>query len=102
MGFESIDQPGQSSEVEHNAQMSILFFFAGEGLRIGSESIDQPNRSSEVERNPNMGILFFWLGSRPSTSLANHQKLSIIHKQAFIFLAGEGWWTEIKSIDQPG
>ena len=80
MGFESIDQPGQSSEVEHNAQMSILFFFAGEGLRIGSESIDQPNRSSEVERNPNMGILFFWLGSRPSTSLANHQKFNIIQK----------------------
>ena len=25
-GFESIDQPGQSSEVEHNPKMSISFF----------------------------------------------------------------------------
>ena len=63
MGFESIDQPGRSSEVEHNPQMSILFFFAGEGLQIGSESIDQPSRPPEVERNPNMSILFFcWRG----------------------------------------
>ena len=26
MGFESIDQPSQSSEVEHNPKMNILFF----------------------------------------------------------------------------
>ena len=75
---------------------------------MGFESIDQPGRSSEVERNPDMNILFFWLerggrwGSRPSTSPANHQKLSVIHKKHLNFLAGEGWWMGIKSIDQPG
>ena len=60
-GFESIDQPSQSSEVERNPKMSILFFLAGEGWWMGLESIDQPSRSSEVKRNPKMSILFFWL-----------------------------------------
>ena len=59
MGFESIDQPGRSSEVERNPKMSILFFLAGEGWQMGFESINQPGRSSEVERNPKMSILFF-------------------------------------------
>ena len=71
------------------------------------ESIDQPGQSSEVERNPKMSILFFWLergggqGSSPSTSPANHQKLNVIQKQAFNFLAGEGWQMGFESIDQP-
>ena len=81
---------------------------AGEGWQTGFESIDQPGRSSEVECNPKMSILFFWLkrggewGSSPSTSLADHQKLDIIQKQAFHFLAGEGWWMGFESINQPG
>ena len=54
MGFKSIDQPGQSSEVEHNPKMSISFFLAGE--RGGG-----------------------W-GLSPSTSPANHQKLNVIQK----------------------
>ena len=54
-----------------------------------------------------MSISFFWLerggrwGSSPSTSLADHQKLNIIQKQAFHFLAGERWRMGFKSIDQP-
>ena len=56
MGFESIYQPGRSSEVEHNPKMSISFFLAGEGWWTGFESIDQSCRSSEVERNPKMSI----------------------------------------------
>ena len=85
MGFESIDQPGRSSEVEHNPKMSILFLLAGEGWQTGFESIDQPGQSSEVEHNPKMRISFFcwrdggW-GSSPSTSPANHQKLNVIQK----------------------
>ena len=61
---------------------------------MGFESIDQPGQSSEVERNPKMSISFFWLerggrwGSSPSTSLADHQKLNVIQKQAFHFF---GW-----------
>ena len=39
MGFESIDQPGRSSEVEHNPKTSISFFLAGEGWWMGFESI---------------------------------------------------------------
>ena len=74
---------------------------------MGFESINQPGQSSEVEHNPKMSILFFWLerGGRwhlsPSTSTADHQKLNIIQKWAFYFLAGEGWWTGFESIDQP-
>ena len=33
MGFESIDQPGRSSEVEHNPKMSISFFWLERGGR---------------------------------------------------------------------
>ena len=61
MGFESIDQPGRSSEVEHNTKMSISFFWLEKGGR--------------------------W-GSSPSTSPADHQKLNIVQKQAFQFF---GW-----------
>ena len=64
MGFKSIDQPGQSSEVEHNPEMSISFFLAGEGWQMGFESIDQPSLSLEIERDPKMSISFFfgWRG----------------------------------------
>ena len=81
---------------------------AGEGWWMGLESIDQPRRLSEVDCNPKTSILFFWLerggrwGRSPSTSLANHQKLNVIQKWAFYFLAGEGWRTGSESFDQPG
>ena len=58
---------------------------------MGFETIDQPGQSSEVERNPQTSILFFWLergggwGLSPLTSLADHQKLNVIQKQAFYF-----------------
>ena len=39
MGFKSIDQPSQSSEVEHNPKMSISFFWAEEGWWMGFKSI---------------------------------------------------------------
>ena len=51
MGFESIDLPGRSSEVEHNSQMSISIIWLERG---GA-----------------------W-GSSPSISLANHPNLNII------------------------
>ena len=35
MGFESMDQPGQSSEAERNPKMSILFFWLERGGRWG-------------------------------------------------------------------
>ena len=63
MGFKSIDQPCQSSEVEHNPKMSISFFW----LESGGE----------------------W-GLSPSTSLANHQKLNVIQKWAFYFFGLRG------------
>ena len=140
MGFESIDQPCRSSEVERNAKMSISFlwlerggrwdsssstspadhhklnimqkwafhFMPGERWQMGFESIDQPSQWSELECNTKMSISFFCLerdgrwGSSPLTSPANHQKLNIIQKWAFHFLAGEGWWMGFESIDQPG
>ena len=57
MVFESIYQPSQSSEVEHNPKMSISLFW----LEMGFESIDRPSQSSEVECNPKMSISLFWL-----------------------------------------
>ena len=86
MGFESIDQPGLSSEVERNPKMSTSFFLAGEGWQVGFKSIDKSGQSSEVEHSPKMSISFFWLerggrwGSSPLTSLADHQKLNIMQK----------------------
>ena len=70
MGFESIDQPGQSSEVERNSNYEHFIFLAGEGWWTGFESIDQ--------------------GSIPSTSPGDHQKLNIIQKQAFYFFGWRG------------
>ena len=74
MGFDSIDQPGQSSEVEHNPKTSISFFW----LETGGGR-----------------------GSSPSTSPADHQKLNVIQKWAFHSLAGDRSWMGFESIDQP-
>ena len=80
----------------------------GKRFQMGLESFGQPSRSSEVERNPKMSTSFFWLvrgcrwGSSPLTSLANHKKLNVIQKWAYHSLAGEWWWMEFESIDQPG
>ena len=63
MGFESIDQSSQSSEVEHDPKMSISFFFGWRGVVAGVS---------------------------PSTSPANHQKLNVIQKQAFHFFGWRG------------
>ena len=108
MGFESIDQPGQTPEVVRNSKTRILFFWL-----------------------ENCGG---W-GSSPSTSPADHQKLNVIKKWAFyffgwrvvadgvpvlwparaitrswkssknehfIFLAGERWQMGFEPINQPG
>ena len=63
MGFESIDQPRWSSEVERNPKMSILFFW--------------------LERGGG------W-GSGPSTNPTGHQKLNVIQKWAFYFFGWRG------------
>ena len=63
MVFESIDQPGQSSEVERNPKWAFHFFWLERGGR--------------------------WCSS-PSTSTADHQKLNIIQKQAFHFFGWRG------------
>ena len=63
MGFQSINQPGWSPEVECNPKMSILFFWLERGGRCGSS---------------------------PSASLANHQKLNVIQKWAFNFFGWRG------------
>ena len=55
--------PAQSSEVERNPKMSILFFW--------------------LERGGGWGL-------SPSTSPANHQKLNVIQKQAFNFFDWRG------------
>ena len=63
MGFESINQPGWSSEVEHNPKRSISFYW--------------------LERAGRWGL-------SPLTSPADHQKLNIIKKWAFHFFGWRG------------
>ena len=88
----------QSSEVECNPKMNILFFdYLGGGnffifLHFGRCSLLRSlGQSSEVEHNPKMNILFFdHLGGlflffcilvniHHSDCSANHQKLNVIH-----------------------
>ena len=69
MGFESIDQPGQSSEIEHNQNMCISFFWQETG---GG-----------------------W-GSSPLTSPADHQKLNVMQKWAFHFIGWRGVADEVQ------
>ena len=73
MGFESINQPSPSTEVECNPKISISFFWL-------------------------MGV---GCSSSPLTSLANHQKINIIQKWTFNFLTGEVWQMVFKSFHQP-
>ena len=42
MGFESIDQPGRSSEVERNPKMSISFFWQERGGGRGLSPLTSP------------------------------------------------------------
>ena len=74
-GFESIEQPTRSSDIEHNPKMSISFFWLERGGR--------------------------W-GSSPSTSPANHEKLNVFQNEHFIFLAEQRWQMGFESFDQPG
>ena len=107
MGFESIDQPGWSSEV-NIIQKEAFHLFGWRGVVDGVWVHWPAWPTSEVEHNPQSSISFYWLeragrwGLSPLTSPADHQKLNIIKKWAFHFLGGEGWWMRFKSIDQSG
>ena len=112
MGFESIDQPGWSSEV-NIIQKEAFHFIGCRGVVDGVQVHWPVWPTLEVEHNPKSSISFYWLergggwGLSPSTSPADHQKLNIIKKWASnspnsFFLAGEGWWMRFKSIDQSG
>ena len=97
MSFECIDQPGWSSEVEHNPKMSISFFWQERSGRGGSSSSTSPAwLIIRSECNPKMSISFFWQerGGRwalsPLSSQAYHQKLNIIQKWAFHFFGRRG------------
>ena len=63
MGFESIDQPGLSSEFECNLKMSISFFWLERGGGWSSSQLISPG---------------------------NHQKLNEIQKLAFHFFGWRG------------
>ena len=86
MVFGSIDQPGQSSEVEHDPKMSILFFWLERGGGQGSSPSTSPANHQKLNVIQKQAFLFFLLergggqGLSPSTSPADHQKLNIIQK----------------------
>ena len=107
MRFESIDQPGWSSEVERNPKMSILFFWLERGGRRGSSPLTSPADHQKLNVIQKWAFYFFgWRGVAdeglsPLTSPADHQKLNVIQKQVFHFLAGEGWQTRFESITSP-
>ena len=126
MGFKSIEQLSQSSEVEHNPKMSISFFWVKRGCGWGLSPSTSPANHQKLSITQKWAFHFFgwrgvadgvwvhrpaqliirswpksknedfifWLkrgggwGLSPSTSLANHQKLIVIQKQAFNFI---GW-----------
>ena len=95
MAFESINQPGWSSEV--NIIQKETFHFIGCRGVVGGVWVHQPVwPTSEVEHNQNMSISFFCLetgggwGSSPLTSPADYQKLNVIQKWAFHFIGWRG------------
>ena len=96
MGFECIDQPGQSSEVEHNPKKKHFIFFGGRGVVDGVWVYWQVWPTSEIKCNTKMSISRFWLkrggrwGLSPLISLADHQKLNVIDNWAFHFFGRRG------------
>ena len=95
MGFEYIDQPSWSSEVECIPKMSISFYWLERGGRWGLSSLNSPANHQKLKIIQNEDFIF-WLerggewGLSPSNSSVIHQKLSVIQKQAFHFI-GWGW-----------
>ena len=51
MGLKSIDQPSQSSEVEHNPKMSISFYWLQRGGGWGSSPLTSP------ADHPNLNVI---------------------------------------------
>ena len=88
-------------------QKQAFYIFGWRGMANGVRVHRPAWPIIRSERNPKMSILFFWLErsggwvSSPLTSPADHQKLNVIQKRAFYFLAGEGWWMGFESINQP-
>ena len=96
LDFESIDQPGQLSEVERNPKMSMSLFWLERGGGWGSSPSTSLADHQKLEHNPKMRISFFWLerggrqSSSSSTSLVDHQKLNVIQKRACHFFGWRG------------
>ena len=96
MWFESINQPGRSSEVENNSKMNILFFWLERGGGWSSSPSTSPTNHQKLNIIQKWRILFFWLerggrcGLSPSTSPTNHQKLNIIQTWAFHIFGWRG------------
>ena len=107
MGFESIDQPGQSSEVECNPKMSISFFWLERGGRWGSSPLTSPANHQKLNVIQKWAFHFFgWrvveMGSSPLTSPGITRSWKSSKNEHFIFLAGERWQMGFQSINQPG
>ena len=108
IGFESIDQPGQSSEVERNPKMSILFFWLERGGRWGWSPSTSPADHQNLNVIQKWAFYFFrWRGvydgvlvHQPARPITRIWKSS--QNEHFIFLAGEWWQMGFESIDQPG
>ena len=108
MGFESINQPSRSSEVEHNPKMSILFFWLERGGRWGSSPSTSPANHQKLNVIQKWVFYFFdWRGVADGVWVRRPAQLIIrswtkSKNEHFIFLAGEGWRTGFESINQPG
>ena len=108
MGFKSIDQLNQSSEVELNPKISILFFDCrGVVDLVQVHWPAQPIiRSWTWSKNKHLIFFFYWRGVADGVRV--HQPVRLIIRswtwskiKHFIFLAREGWLTGLESIDQP-
>ena len=107
MGFESIDQPGRSSEVELNPKMSISLFWLERGGRWGLSPLTSPADHQKLNVIQKWAFQFFgWRGvvdrirvhwlAQPTIRSWMQSK-----NEHFTFLAGDGWRMGLESIDQP-
>ena len=101
MGFESIDQPGWSSEV--NIILKWAFHFFGWRRVADGVRVHQPAwLIIRSEHNPKSSISFYWLERAGRwtlsqlTSLADHQKLNVIKYWAFNFYGWRGVADEVQ------
>ena len=108
MGFESINLPDQSSEVESNPKISISFFWLESGGGWDLSPLTSPANHQILNVIQKQAFRYFYLErggghySNPLTIPVDHKKFKRNPKMKhFIFLAGDWWQMGFESINLP-